>query len=838
MLSPRILAARIRQGLRAAAFMPVDRILSQAKAEATTLTLRNDVPQGSHVPADLKDEKGRFFGNGYRISGRMLTDDLLRGSPTPTGVCLLASLPVLSMSTLVLTNALGQFGAAVGCGAILTALWALNEAVQRKWVLIAAVMGIGIPVALSQGLLQKVTQAVGLLGGGGISLLGPAGAALLVSTGMVWFFSRDRRAAKRFLTWCLGLGFAYFVVSALLPRALQPIFWLGVGALPAVMYTREQTRSRALRLAYQGQMATAESTGKLRDTHIQSRLDQVENALNDLSTFVQLGVTKGVFTELHDGYAPDEGLPFGLTHNDFAQHLVVFGASGSGKTGCVLRPILWSVIEDRAISIGLVVMDGKGVLGAEVVGKGLRPYTFLEPSTGIALGLIEGLRPQAVIETLRDTRPGGQADDTGGESGNFFVAASEGLLRCASIIQEALVVASKSATEHGALSRDWHWSIWDLDRMVQMIEEAGTKYEGSAFARLFLPGGLIHDHGSDTHVRTVLFTTAYEYVRDSWPLKDSKLRGSIIETAKQWYAPLLSDELLLPWAKAETGYDVTRCLQGEWLGVCLPTERYGAAGRIVQAMVKRRIFQSILDRAGNWESAPGEVPVLFVVDEAQNLVTKADLDFSDKSRSLGGRLCYATQSFESFQAAFEKNEALTTKFLGNFGSAVCFEASFRTYKWLSEDKLGQVQAFVSNSTGGGIDFRFTAQLALSSPLLDLNHPMRNEMRALVRQGAGSVDESLLRRRRGSNSDTNNEELFDRPESMDDSTLAGLAIQPVVSGSWKTRPLLEPQEWAMYTKGKGVAIAQVKRGGFARRDVIQTRYLKNLSSDVSPLNVPQ
>lgn len=820
---------RLRQGPRAAAFMPMARIVEEAKAEATTLTLRHDVPQGPDVPTDLKDEKGRFFGQGYRIAGRMLTDDLLRGSPTPTAPVVLALLPVLTQLAVVLNNVLGGFGTLLGISFLATALWALNEAVQRRWVLIAAAMGVGIPLVLGQGLLQGFIPAAA--GFGAARLLMPVGIAILVVTGLVWFFAHDRRAAARFLSWSLGLAVAFMLVLALLPRALHPVFWLGVGALPALIYTRQQTKGRALRLAYQGQVATMESTGKLKGAHIDSRRQQVENAMADASTFVQLGVAKGVFTALHDGYAPDAGLPFGLTHNDLAQHLVCMGGTGTGKTSRVIRPVLRSVIASRDASpIGLVVLDGKSALAAEL--RGVPGYTFIEPTSGITLGLIEGLRPQAVIETLRDTRVGSRPDDTGGgESGSYFTDAAEVLLTHAAIILEALVLASKAGEKEGR-ERDWHWTIYDLNRVMTLVSQAGDGYADSEFARMVgTPGGLIHDFGESEHVRTGLFVAAVEYVRDAWTVLDLKLRGSIFSTATKWYEPLLFDELVLPWVKAETGFDVTQVLQGAWLGMCMPTEKYGKRGRIVQAMVKRRIFNRIYERAelSDWTSERGATPVLFVVDEAQDVITREDATFSAKCRSLGGRLCYASQHFESFQAAFDKNESLTKKFLDDFGSTVVFAASFQTYRWLSEDKLGQIEAFVSTSHGGGIDFRFTAELALSSPLLDPNHPMRREMKALVRQGAGAVDESLMRRGRGEIRSAQEAELFDRPESIGEATLAGLSIQPVMSGAWKTRALLEPQEWATYTKQPGVAIAQVQRGGVPRRDVIQCAFVPPLNA---------
>ncbi len=75
----------------------------------------------------------------------------------------------------------------------------------------------------------------------------------------------------------------------------------------------------------------------LRDAHIAARAAQADHARKDTTPFLRLGTARGVFTGKPDPYAPDEGLPFGLSVGDLASHLIVFGSTCTGMTSN-LRP--------------------------------------------------------------------------------------------------------------------------------------------------------------------------------------------------------------------------------------------------------------------------------------------------------------------------------------------------------------------------------------------------------------------------------------------------------------------------------------------------------------------
>lgn len=842
-----------RKAFSAQTYVAIPPMVERAKAEALALTVRHDVPVGPDVPADLKDERGRFFGtpNGFRISGRMLTDDLLMGSPPPTIPLLFALLPVLTLATVLLNFVAGPLGMLLGAAMLGTAVWTLNASVQRMWVVVGIAFGIAVPLLLGEGWIFRLlpetvlravfnpssplhsvavrTFYVGVLGG------------LAGITMAVWFFARDRAAAGRFAAWSLGILVAFFVSVAVLPAFLKPVFWFGIGALPAVLYTRAQKRNRALRLAFQGQKATMESTGSLQLAHVKARAKQAARAREDFSGLVVLGKAKGVFTRLHDGYAPDEGLPFGLTLNDLAQHLIIFGASGTGKTGSVLRHLLRLLMGERvqsgltkSIGTGLVLMDGKGSLGEEL--RGVPGYTLIEPAADVVVPLIAGLTPQEVAETLCELST--KKDNEGGsDTASHFKGHGHNFLVQAGLLLEAFVAADKARVQREMsepdatdVKRSWHWTIKDLHRVSGLMTAAANKYTGSALANL-IDEGLLHDYLDTTGPRHELLVAAVQYAKIDLGNIEERERSSIISTANGWMTPLLLDERILPWSRAEEGFDVTQVLRGAWIGLNLPELKYNRAGRLVQGLLKRRIFNALRDRADRDWMAAGESPVICVIDEAHELVTAADRMILPVARSLGGRMVYATQHFESFSVAFD-SEPAAHRFLADFSSFVSFRANPKTYEWVNQ-RLGEVDAYVASEQGATVDYRFTAKLALSSPLLDPAHPMREQLRNLRLQGAGAVDERLLRARpQFSAKDARSRELHDHNERIDEMTLASLSIRPVTSGEWKKRPLLEPQDWSVYTAEDGVAVAEVMRAGCRRRDIVSCEYLGPLNTSRS------
>ena len=96
------------------AVMPIQQMINAARDEALIVTGRWDVPRavdGKPVPEDLRDTRGRMHGtpDGYRISGRLLHEDVLRGSVSAASPMLMLLPPLLGgLLPLLLVATIGR----------------------------------------------------------------------------------------------------------------------------------------------------------------------------------------------------------------------------------------------------------------------------------------------------------------------------------------------------------------------------------------------------------------------------------------------------------------------------------------------------------------------------------------------------------------------------------------------------------------------------------------------------------------------------------------------------------------------------------------------------------
>lgn len=142
-----------------------------------------------------------------------------------------------------------------------------------------------------------------------------------------------------------------------------------------------------------------DKAGRAHFQHLEeARLTQIQNAKQDKSPFIHLGTSTGLLAQRRDPLAPTEaGLPFGLSVTDLATHIGVLGASGTGKTSGVIRPLTKQWIEDDLG--GLLVLDGKGALPLEF--KDIDGYQLISPAHG-AFNPISGMTPDALADVLPD----------------------------------------------------------------------------------------------------------------------------------------------------------------------------------------------------------------------------------------------------------------------------------------------------------------------------------------------------------------------------------------------------------------------------------------------------
>lgn len=381
-----------------------------------------------------------------------------------------------------------------------------------------------------------------------------------------------------------------------------------------------------------------------------AREKQIENATKDKSPLFFLGETTGVLAARGDLLAPSAGLPFALSLRDLQMHLLVFGGTGSGKTTGVLKPLIYQAAgRDK---LGIVVMDGKGALPGEL--KRIKDNLKIITPGAVKISLVAGVEPGLVVDTLVEIL-GSQAKD------RFWVDSAAGLMRHAAVLASAVAGGD-----------------WTLMQAVQiaMREDAAKKAVESLKSNI----------GDDSPE----LAEAIAYLTGEFPKQDEKMRSGIIAQARSWVTALTAHPDILTWANtppSKNEVDICGALQGERIGLLVPAHRYGAAGAVVSALLKARLYAKLKDRADNsdWEQS-GETPVMLIVDEAQEVATADDASMLAIGRSLGLAMVAATQTVEGVVARLGEQQA--QKWLSIFGGLVVLAGRSRKTDELVSARLG------------------------------------------------------------------------------------------------------------------------------------------------------
>lgn len=772
--------------------------MDAATREAEELTERWDVPQGDHVPEDLRDTQPRYWltRSGQQIAGRLDVNDLAEGSQSPAAPILLALFPVLAALALLLSSVAPWLAVVPLAGVVVLAVLAWQATNSLLWPALAIATGVVMPLAgpATGGFGMAMRNPLDFL------VLLAIGAAVLVLGG----FLADRwRTGVRNTMLGVAAGVVTHTVASFLPPSLAAAAWFAVGCSIPLFYAHALAKARALSLLVDAHTHMSEVLAGHATAHVGARQEQADAAARDPSPLLRLGVATGLFGSLRDPYAPDAGLPFGLSAGrDLSTHMICFGSTGTGKTSGVIRPTLRQWLQ--TVMGGTVVMDGKGGLAGEL--RDLAGYLLLEPGRA-DVALLEGLTPRDALLALAST----SADNSSRSNDQFFTASGREMLRHGLVLLDAVVRYERSQVEIEA-QRAWRWTLHDLHEMLVRLQRQHDDTDAKARELLLYALNL------PEYERGGLLTDAVAYF-SALPTGDDKTRQSIWATVQTWIAPIMSDERLLSWAKLEHGEDITIALRGGAVGVCLPAFSYGEAGKAITRLLKQRLFCELRRRADrdgvagrpHWRDN-GETPVLFVVDEAQEVVTDGDLEMLPVARSLGAACCYATQNVDSFFVRFGQHGA--TKLLDSFRSVVSYASSEATEKWVRE-RLGHIRALTFPTRSAAIGFAESAAAAAASPLFDASHPGAPLFRKLRRDGAGAIRNA---RNRGAEGLAGGHAGW-RSSTAHDSASA-LLLPRVEGGVWQSRPLIDDATWAAVTAQPFTAVAQVMRGGVPRRDVVK------------------
>jgi hypothetical protein len=773
--------------------------MSRAEQEALELTERWDVPQGNDVPEDLRDTAPRYWLTRHRqqIAGRLDVNDLAEGSQSAAAPILLALFPVLA----ALAALLSAFTPWMGLLPLilLFPLFVMAWQATNSWVwpVMALVVGVVMP-------LGGASVAGGFSGGQSEATALAAAFVVVPFVAAMLMASQQFMVALRNTALCLLAFAVVFGFSQLLPGTLAHALWFLVGCALPFVYTVILTRARAMSLLVDAHTHMSEILAGHATSHVAARKQQAEAAGRDKSPVLKLGEATGKFSALRDPYAPDAGLPFVVSAGrDMSTHLIVIGSTNTGKTSGVIRPLVKQRI--AAAIGGLFIMDGKGGLPGEF--RNLSNYLLIEPGHA-DVALLQGLTPRDALMCLSKQSSG---SDQSSQSSQFFTSSGREMLRHALVLLDAVVRHEKTVIEDQS-SRQWRWTLHDTFELLVRMQRASPEQEQKATDLLnyvfqadeFSKGGLLDD--------------AVNYFINL-PKGVDETRSNIWATVQSWLSPIMGDERLLPWAKLEEGADITQALRGGAVGVCLPAFSYGEAGKQVARLLKQRLFIELRRRASrdglagrpNWRNQ-GEAPMLMVIDEAQELVTEADVEMLPVARSLGCECLYATQNVDSFYERFGVHGA--EKLLDSFRGRIIFQSTELSFKW-AQQGLGHVRALTFPIRSAAIGFSESAAAAAASPLFDPTHPGAPLFRNLRRGGAGAITNG---RRDGKVGLIGGHVGWQSTAAVNGA--ASLLMPRIEGGVWESRPLLDPSTYAAMTAQPFTAVAQVLRGGVPRRDFIR------------------
>lgn len=452
-----------------------------------------------------------------------------------------------------------------------------------------------------------------------------------------------------------------------MPVAVAAAVWSGLRlfVLPTVTSQRAIEAQEALRRSPTAKLVDQVGPAVFRQLEA-AKLEQVEAATEDKTPLITLGNSIGLLSDRRDVLAPSHaGLPFGLSVSDLSTHLLALGATGSGKTAAVLRPVIgrWSEVKAG----GILVLDGKGVLPAEVAD--LPGFHVVTPG-GVAYAPIENLGPDEVADSLLEMFGSDDAADPFWQQAacEYIRSAAKTLallvnreIELEDVLLEAHIAAGGDESDFAFPPARWKWtlaSLYEIALVPSVLDEVKKAIEGETdkekehFAKL---------RGD--------YRRAYVDFSQTFPGLPEATRNSILQNANVWLGTLVNSSALAQWADCDTGVSIEDVLYGKKIGLLLPEFKFGRAGAVISNLAKRRFYEAVKRRGESWKNGDG-TRVLLVVDECQALMTDGEAEILPIARSLGLSALFATQNVDGLQIALKDKPALLEQILGQFRSVV------------------------------------------------------------------------------------------------------------------------------------------------------------------------
>jgi type IV secretory pathway TraG/TraD family ATPase VirD4 len=493
----------------------------------------------------------------------------------------------------------------------------------------------------------------------------------LLFGGLVSIFFRDGVAVLS------GLFFAIFMV-------LLFLFWPIAVILRKRYKTGEKPKDEILKTFHSGydwlkkhiyKYELVEITNYTRDEEEKKKPIVVMKRNRDSSNFaLWLGKSTGHLAKLWHPAGMAEYQNVALNLEDACQNILVLGGIGSGKTTCVMQPLLLQCLDQQC---GGLIFDIKGDVKDAVkqfAASTNKDLVILGPNH-TRMNLIEGLTPEVASSFLKSAFL--LSDKRSVDS--FWIDTATELCR------NTLGMLSFLPNHYNL--QNLHQYLFDLDTQEAINQELDN----------LLP--------SLPAKEARLLKTYCNYYDLIFAHFDSKIKSGVNATVAQALAPFNHPDLLDAFCLSDTSpAKMEDVLNGALYLVDMPLSVWGLGGKVAYTFIKLRFF-NLMQNRNQTNHFNKSNPVFFMCDEYQEIVSASrdglsDLNFWDKSRSSKTIGIISSQSIASFYAAIGSHD-LAHALLQNFRQKLCLRTEDPVTLEFMERLIGRARVKkVADSYGG------------------------------------------------------------------------------------------------------------------------------------------
>ena len=500
---------------------------------------------------------------------------------------------------------------------------------------------------------------------------------------------------------------AYNIYS--IQNPLSIVLLMCIPALAIYIFNKRINKARAVRLLIQAKSHSS-TPGIETNNTTDDLTKQIMKAISEdaKAPKIDLGITTGALNERGSSECPPARLPMAINILSLEQHMLVIGASGTGKS-LQLKKIIKEV--DKAYKkmnqkIGMLFLDGKGELGKECASIS---DVVIHPRFVEYFNFLDGLEATKFLEVFKTIA--NVKTDTANQE---FAMAALGLIYNTALAHEYLKEINTSIPDK--LPNFKYSFMYRFNLMAKLVDPQSG----------LIIADILNTHPNietDPRIKQLIFDIEGELTeeRQQFALK-------YLKTAQTYMQSVLQDKSIIKWADSEeTSIDVLEVLKGKKVGVALPPEQYGMAGLLVTQLVKGKVRNAIANREtsgeANWRNDKEQTSVLIVQDEFQDLMNIDDENNIPKDRSRGCMNIVATQTISAILAKVSKREQGDQFINGCFTNIIAFRTDDKVTHEILQTKCGSVRPLrVMTKRGPAIAFRETAANISTLPQYDPTHP--------------------------------------------------------------------------------------------------------------------